>query len=176
MAYAYPVPRYVCTYVQTWMLHMYVLRTGPSTRKRPRPPAAPEITRPLSNAGDPIPRCSLLPSMHLYRVPISHPRHPAYPRHAHSAINQRPSPPPIYCARNPRLATLPPTTHRTPLRPAIGPAFRAAARIALAALDVVIRRGHRPAQRLAAFIAAFTTARGATLLRSLPLRALARTS
>ena len=32
------------------------------------------------------------------------------------------------------------------------------------------------AQRLAAFIAAFTTARGATLLRSLPLRALARTS
>ena len=157
---------------------MYVLRTGPSTRRRPRPPAARpqdhetalECGRSPSHAALYCPQCTST------ALPYSHPRHPAYPRHAPSPIHQRPPPPPSYCARNPRLATLPPTTHPTPLRPAIGPAFRAAARIALAALDVVIRRGHRPAQRLAAFIAAFTTARGATLLRSLPLRALARTS
>lgn len=92
------------------------------------------------------------PSRSLPRTPEpSHPPRRTVPRQTIGARKPEPTRPlqlTIYCARNPRLATLPPERPTEPLPPRNRPCPSRRDSHRLAALHSVIRRGGRPAQRL----------------------------
>ena len=160
-------------YISTYLDVMYVLHTSPSTRSlQATSPARPQNHETAIQCGrsHPTPPSAALDAHLPTAFPC--PRHPAYPRHAHETIHQRTSPTSDLLRAQPAISDAPAHDPPNPPPPRNRPCLsrRRSHRLSRPRRRDSVRTPARPASGRAR--QAFTTARGAPLLRSLPLRAL----